>query len=433
MGALPIPQPSGAQPPNDVTGSDQLKQVMQRMAMMSKMFAPAAGLGVQGASGPQQVSPAIVGQLPGQSPTMPQLPGMPGQSSQPNMTSLSTTGPRPPMQSPMTGGPYEFQTRAGMRAAVTTNAINSLAGFAGQLKQKAWQKQASQAEQLWSSYNALTQAASDAQDPKQKQAIQQQIQAMFDPATPEGKKNSKLLEKAHSDPTSAAGVGLQRAMQMSKQEAMQQAQLEEQLQKIQTQRAQQAAEQARAQQEAAHAKLYQTQAAKEGQVTPALAAKQQGASNRIKMQMQQRANAVQTQAKTAISVARIRADALTKSASIRTPQQNKVADSFSKEYDSLAKQYKNLASQAKDIQGSLDKHWDITNWFTDEGKKKGEQLKGLQTQMVTLQKQMDQLQQKHQMALQYGALPPEPTAQDDTGASGSPDQPIIVDPEDMEK
>lgn len=183
------------------------------------------------------VSPGQVGQLPqaatppfrGQGPNLPQIPQLP------NLTAGGVQGPKgmpigaQPMQT-------EFQTRAGRNAAVVTSAINSLAQFAGQRKQEQWQKKSAQAEQAWGSYMALNQAISDAQDPKQKQALQQQLQQMT-----QDKNFAKIFDKAHQDPTSAEGVGLQRAMKASKEDAMQKmqlAQLQAQIQEHQAKAAQ---------------------------------------------------------------------------------------------------------------------------------------------------------------------------------------------------
>jgi hypothetical protein len=114
------------------------------------------------------------------------------------------------------GGPVEFRTKAGRDAQVVNNAISSISQFAGQLKQKQWNKKAARAEQAWQSHLSLQQAINATDDPKAKQMLQQQLQQMM-----EDPKIGKIFSKAHEDPTSPEGVGIQRAMSMSQQQAKQ--------------------------------------------------------------------------------------------------------------------------------------------------------------------------------------------------------------------
>lgn len=194
-----------------------------------------------------QAAPPVTAPQGGQAPRIPQLP-------QVNSTAANFQGPSAPL--PISGGPVEFSTKGGRDAAIIKGSVDNILGTLHQYKVDQFQKQAAEAEQIWGNYLSLNSAAENEQDPQKKQQLQQLAQQMI-----QDKKVAKVLEKAHKDPMSGPGVGLQRAIQGSSQRAMAQAQLEHVY-------AQMAAEQQRAQQEFATANLRNVQASQEGQVTP---------------------------------------------------------------------------------------------------------------------------------------------------------------------
>ena len=207
---------AGAAGPNSqpTPGAQQLAQMFQMMAQGRPAEGPVGSPGRVGAQVGGAPPPMVT---PGGAPSIPSLP---------NMTSMSQSGPaiKPPTGG---GGPTEFATKAGRNMAITQQAISSFGSMVGQYKQKNWNKTASQAEQTWGAYVGLQQAIANTDDPKTKEMLSKQMQQLM-----EDPKTMKMFSKAHEDPTSPEGVGIQRAMQMGQAQAAQQLELAKVAQQI---------------------------------------------------------------------------------------------------------------------------------------------------------------------------------------------------------
>ena len=260
------PASPGAQP-------DPRQQILQMFQTLAQ--ARPEG-GASGGASPGRVGATVGGApppmvTPGGAPSIPTLP---------NATSLQQTGPaiKPPQQS---SGPTEFQTKAGRNMAITRDAIQSFGSMVGQYKQKNWQKTSAQAEQAWGTYVGLQQMIADATDPKTKQVLQQKMQEFMDDP-----KTMKMFSKAHEDPTSPEGVGIQRAMQMGQAQAAQQMELAKVHQQILESQAKAAESRAQQQQEEAHAGLFKRQTELEGTVTDAMKYNRETEILKFQQQMQ---------------------------------------------------------------------------------------------------------------------------------------------------
>jgi hypothetical protein len=272
-------------------------------------------------------------------------------------------------------------------------------------------------------------------------------------------KTQKILKKAKTDPTSAYGVGVQRAMAQSKAEAKQQADLEEMYAKIQLQQQQAQAEQARMAQEYATAHLRDVQASQEGQVTPKVAAelgsKEKIAGGELAQKQQQVAaqlkanedhyrlwyDATNKRTEAMIQEAKIRAGAMKKSGSeaakfygIRYTGLSKQLDDLSKQQkevmDDFTKQSKSLQDNAaKTLKGKLGLNTGIDQ---EVGKLKAvtdSKIQFLSQQHQQVQQQMQMLDQQIQQLTGAGVIEPPQQAQPE--AAPPTDQPIVVSAGDM--
>jgi hypothetical protein len=355
---------------------------------------------------------------------------------QPNATAASQQGPLqgPRNVRPGEVGQTEWSTRSGKNMAITEASVESFRNAFQVGEQKNWDRSAAQAEQLWQSYRSLNQALEETQDPKAKEAIKKQLDAMM-----EDPKTQKIMKKAHQDPTSAYGVGLQRAMQQSKQEAKEQAALEEVYSKIQLQQQQAQAERQRAAQEAATAHLRDVQAAQSGQVTPKVAAELQTKKDMVQMQVDQqkqrwsdwvKVESDRTAAMIKMNNARIAAMKDTKG-------QDKAIKYFQTQAGELGKQLTDIDKQYKTIQDNIGKIGTMSDMFTDKGDKLRAELPALAQRRQQVQQAMDALNNKIAVVTQAGVIQPpaEPAAgvsQPPSGQVTVPSDTIVVKPEDMQ-
>jgi hypothetical protein len=251
--------------PNEQPWSEQIPGQPNQMAQLMQLF---RGMGA-GGGGPQQQQPQGGGMTPQQQPQQVQQ-ARPGGFGAPANPVSQVSGMGPNQTSSSYGGPATnrvpgpghssqswFGNEAEKRQVLTTNAIQGLSDVVTKHKQDQWQKEAAQAEQMWSNYVTLVQTAGTSQDPKAQQMMMQAAEQMK-----QDKNFVKLVEKAQKDPMSGAGVGLQRAMQTSMQQANQQLMLEKIQAEIENQRAQ--------------AQQHQAAARAETEVTPKLQAIIQG-------------------------------------------------------------------------------------------------------------------------------------------------------------
>jgi hypothetical protein len=417
-------------------GAAGIGQLLQML--MQHRMAPLGGL--HSAAQPPSAMPGAAS--PMEIPTVSGPPGSPG-ATPPNMTASAMQGP---LQGPAPSkasniGQTEWQTKGGRAQAITEAAVESFSNAFKTGEQKQWQRRSSQAEQTWQSYRGLQQALAEAQDPKAKQAIQQQLDAMM-----EDKNVQKIMKKAHQDPTSAEGVGLQRAMAQSKQEAKEQAELEEMHQKMVLQAEQAKAEQARAEQEKAHADLYTKQAAQEGQVTPRVAAEEQtrkdiatgqekSRKEVVDAQIQQQKDKMKTWAdvenKRTEMMRQTRLAAINKK--LKTAKGNtEMVKYFKVESDNLNKQLDQVDKQVKGVQDSINKTSWIRRGHLDTLNK---QLPALSMQRAKIEKQLADLQSQMQLAQQHNAVQFESEQESSSmNMSTQPpaDAPITVAPEDMQ-
>lgn len=267
-GVLGVP-PSGA----PAGGGPSLAGVLQALAPMLGGRPSAAPQG-----GPQISRAQIPGLLP--------APTVPGTGNSPisapaaglNLTAAGITGPGQ-MQAP-TLQRTEWDTKGGRAMALTQNAVQSLMGTANQWRQKRWDQAAAQTEQAFQDQMQYQANMNDALQKGNANGVrywQKKLQDLQnDP------KIGRALKKAHDDPTSPEGVGLQRAYQAAAAQAQQTAALEKTQAEIVHAYAQAQQEQTTAQQRVEQAKRDAAQAAfwqarTTGQIpeSPAEAAKRQ--------------------------------------------------------------------------------------------------------------------------------------------------------------
>jgi DNA repair exonuclease SbcCD ATPase subunit len=356
---------------------------------------------------------------------------------QPNATAASQQGPLqgPRNVRPGEVGQTEWSTRSGKNMAITEASVESFRNAFQVGEQKNWNRSAAQAEQLWQSYRSLNQALEETQDPKAKEAIKKQLDAMM-----EDPKTQKIMKKAHQDPTSAYGVGLQRAMQQSKQEAKEQAALEEVYSKIQLQQQQAQAEKQRAAQEASTAHLRDVQAAQSGQITPKVGAELQNKKDIVQMQVDQQkdhwakwaqAESDRTKAMIQMNNARIKAMKDTKG-------QDKAIKYFQTQATELGKQLTDLDKQQKDIQDNITKVGTFGDLIGHQGDDLRARLPALAQRRQQIQQAIDQLNNKIAITTQAGVIqmpPADPApgvSQPPSGQITVPNDTIIVKPEDMQ-
>ena len=363
----------------------------------------------------------------GQQPMSEKPPGMVQPfGAQPNMTASAQQGPLQAPSPVRAGdvGKTEWDTKGGRAMAITQASIESFSNAFKTGEQKNWQKKSAQAEQAWQSYRGLQQALAEAQDPKAKEAIQKQLDAMM-----QDKNVQKIMKKAHQDPTSAEGVGLQRAMAQSKQEAKEQQALEEMQSKIHMQQEQAKAEQARAQQEQATANLRNVQALQEGQVTPKVVAEEQtkkDVQEAKNKETQDRMNKwaevenKRTQVMRDVGMARVQAQLK------KAKGNSDMVKYFKVQADSLNKQLDQVDKQVKDVQDNIGKTSFFRRGHLDTLNKK---LPALSMRRQAIEKQLGDLQQQMQLAQQHNAVQFEPEQEQTTPGVSTPPQPDGSSPE----
>lgn len=135
--------------------------------------------------------------------------------------------------------PNNFDNPQARNASIASSAMKDLTSMVMGYKQKKFETESSEASVITQAQLAKAkQSHGEPLNPQDMQAIES--------AAKLEKKHPKLMEKAMTDPTSAAYVGVQRAYQQEQMRQQQQAELEAQKQKMLTQQAEQHAHEAQA-------------------------------------------------------------------------------------------------------------------------------------------------------------------------------------------
>jgi uncharacterized protein (DUF3084 family) len=164
-------------------------------------------------------------------------------------------------------------------------------------------------------------------------------------------------------------------------------------------------------------------------------------TERVKEQVKGAAERNKNSVNGLVKAAQIRADAMERVAGIKTlgKGQKQVVDYLDKEYKNLQGRINDLSKQHIALQAHLDKQGLIGGWWnSDDVQVTRGKMDAIEAQSKQLQAQMDELDRHRMAALQIGALPADPTPQDETVVINpedinAPDQPITVNPEDMPK
>lgn len=410
--------------PSTMTPQQKLQAFAQLLQVGGKGLAQMFGGGGGGPSG-----------TPGRVPAVPNIgppPVPPGsaaaqalsQVGMPNMTSGSAApGSIQPSQA---GGnvPYNYPTRAARNAGIVTGAINSFAQIAQGIHQKKFNEQAAEAEQVWQKYLLLQKQLETAKQSGDQEQIKAATQAMQEYV--KDPKVSKILQTV-SDPKKAMSpysIGVQRAMQQSRQQAMEQAQIEKAQSDAQASQAYAKAEQERA-------GLLRKQAEQSGEVTDldrfnkaSEKEKQRMINDRVTEQVNAQNKRNQDRIDADIKIANIHA------AAIKTAKgPDDLVKSLQIEAKSYTDQLASIDKQHKALQDSLDKN-PITNWVSGDGAAKRAQMANLDGQRRQVEMQMKQLEGKLTQMQQGGLIKIDPSSiqvPPPPSGSGSEDQPIIIE------
>lgn len=416
MGAAPIGPPEA--------NATKFQNMLEQVAKLLK----ATGGPLAGAAGTTQTGTAA--RTPGV--PNPQPPAMPQGSMAAALPQMQPQGPMPQAPSAFggvtpgretAGGSFQYATPKARNAAVVTNAIQQFSQLAQGIHQKKFEQQVAESTQIWQTYlqkvKAL-EAAKQSGDQEQIQAAQQDLQKFA-----QDKKVAKILATV-SDPKKAMSpqsIGVQRAMQASQQQAVQQAELE----KTQAETRQ---KQSQAAQEEATAAWRRKQEQMVGQVTPELRSKEEteltrtqkivdGMTERSKQQVKAQGDRTQAMITSNEKVASGHDAALERIAKMRAG--DKDVEHLTKEQGALTAQINSLNKEAKDIIDGIAKNPN-TSWLNGDKEKAAKQLQNIEARRQALEKQQKAIQDKWAAMYMAGKMPdpnnPPPAAVSDAGGSG---------------
>lgn len=383
----------------------EMQQALMRMlqpggqGMQPGMMQPPVQSGQQGGGQPQMPRMGGNNQVMPSGTAVPMVPGVP----------MSATPPRP-------------------TSAIAGSGIGMIPAAVAAIKQGMSQKKAQKARASASEWIAIQ------QDPNMKKQLEELAKSDPKLAKVLEKKQQdfiKMYDNAIKDPNSPEYQGIQMAYRDQLSQEQQKIEMTKMKAQADAEQAKVGAEQARGKQEEAHAALYEKQAEQEGQVTPAKQAEitqknaaQAEATKRIQMQVDQRIKTTRMQIDGMLKATDKRVAAMRDALGVS--KDDKTVSNLAKDYSNLNAQIKTLNDESSKMQKDLSDHpIKYEMWSTEEGAKIRNKIEANQAQTQILQQQLKLIEQKRQIMLQMGVLPPE------TGNIGTTQEPITVSPEDM--